>query len=286
VKKSLFRPGACLVSLVALTFMGSTMPVQAETPSNNSLVEDLAEAQDLANIPAIAIPVSEQFPTQSQVEQIAEQTTDFADWQIADLVEIEQNAGQASSHLSDEFAVSDWSENAISSESTPESLETSAAELMQQPADNPVAQRDFDPGRTTRGGSSYVGIGLNLGVTDEGTPLGDIGFVVNSKIGLTPQFSVRPAAVIADDIVFLIPVTYDFVIRQSDPFEPVRFAPFAGAGIGISTDDDNDIGFLLTGGVDVPISPEFVANASVNVGFFDDTDIGIILGVGYTFAGF
>ncbi|MGB7440496.1 MAG: hypothetical protein WA919_05460 [Coleofasciculaceae cyanobacterium] len=285
MKKIIFRPGTCLVGLVAWTLMASTMPVQAEIPSNNSLVEDLAEAEDLATT-ATPIPFGEQLPTKFPAAEISQENTDFANWQIADLVEINQNLGQEPSSLSDELAVTDLDESTIASESTPESLETSAEGLTEQPADSTVAQRDFDPGRTTRGGSSYIGAGLNLGLSDGGTPLGDIGFVINSKIGLTSKFSVRPAVIIADDIMFLVPVTYDFVTRQADPFEPVRFAPFAGAGIGISTDDDNDVGFLLTGGVDVPLTPEFVANASVNVGFFNDTDIGIILGVGYTFSGF
>jgi hypothetical protein len=42
-------------------------------------------------------------------------------------------------------------------------------------------------------------------------------------------------------------------------------------------------GFLLTGGVDVPLSPQFTATAGVNVGFIDDTEVGLLLGVGYNF---
>jgi hypothetical protein len=37
------------------------------------------------------------------------------------------------------------------------------------------------------------------------------------------------------------------------------------------------------GGVDVPLSEQFTANAGVNVGFFGKTEVGLRLGVGYNF---
>lgn len=150
-----------------------------------------------------------------------------------------------------------------------------------------LAQADLDPRRpTTARVPNYIGIGGNLGLSDNSTStsLGDGGFVVNSKFSLTPKLSLRPAAILGNDATFLIPLTYDFVIPTVDPFEPVRFAPFLGGGLAISTDDNNNIGFLFTGGIDVPISRAFVANASINLGFIEDeTDFGLMIGVGYTF---
>ncbi len=150
-----------------------------------------------------------------------------------------------------------------------------------------LAQADLDPRRgTTARVPNYIGIGGNLGLSDNSTStsLGDGGFVVNGKISLTPKLSLRPAAILGNDATFLIPLTYDFLIPAVDPFEPVRFAPFLGGGLAISTDDDNSIGFLFTGGIDVPISRAFVANASINLGFIEDeTDFGLMIGVGYTF---
>jgi len=185
-------------------------------------------------------------------------------------------------------------------EPMPGTVSTSAAHLTEQPriaplpevsseqADTSVAQNleNIEPGRATRGGRSYIGIGGNLGLSG-GTGIGQGGFLINSKIGLTRNISARPSVIIGDDTDFLIPLTYDFVLESADPFQPIPFAPFVGGGIAFSTDGDNNVGFLLTGGADFPLSRQFVANATVNAGFFGDTtSIGIAIGVGYQFSGF
>jgi hypothetical protein len=67
----------------------------------------------------------------------------------------------------------------------------------------------------------------------------------------------------------------------------VRFAPFVGGGLALSTDEDDNLGFVVTGGVDFPLSPQFVANAALNIGFLEDTtDFGLMVGIGYTFVSF
>jgi len=151
-----------------------------------------------------------------------------------------------------------------------------------------VAQADINPGRPTRGGSSYVGIAGNIGVSGGDSALGDGNFMVISKIGLSNAISVRPSAVIGDNTAFLIPVTYDFSFQQaSDPFsEPLPIAPYVGAGAAIKTGDDTQAAFLVTGGIDVPLNAQFTANAAVNAAFFDETDIGLSIGVGYNFGRF
>jgi hypothetical protein len=156
-----------------------------------------------------------------------------------------------------------------------------------QPSNTDVAQADIDPGRPTRGGSSYIGIAGNIGLGGD-SALGDANFMVISKIGLTNAISARPAAVLGDNTVILIPVSYDFSFRQlSDPFaEPLPIAPYVGAGAAIATGDGSEVSFLLTGGIDVPITPQFTATAAVNAAFFDETDIGLSIGVGYNFGGF
>ena len=191
------------------------------------------------------------------------------------------------------------------SQPIPETLTSSADSLTLQPTQDTeivlnesqtLAQTDLDIRRGTDGVPNYLGIGINIGLTEEDddanndggqTALGDAGFVINSKIGLSRNLSLRPGVIIGDDALFMVPLTYDFLIPRVDPFEPVRFAPFLGGGVALSTDSDDNIGFLLTGGVDVPLSRSFVANGSINIGFIEDqTDVGIILGVGYTFADF
>lgn len=158
-----------------------------------------------------------------------------------------------------------------------------ANELMPQPnTSNQVAQTDIQFGRPTRGGRSYLGVAGNIGFGGE-TALGEGNFAIISKIGLTNAFSVRPAAIIGDDTTFLIPVTYDFNFQTADPFTPVPIAPYVGAGVAISTNDNNTVNFLLSGGVDVPLTQRFTATAGANVSFTGDTDIGVLIGVGYKF---
>jgi hypothetical protein len=142
--------------------------------------------------------------------------------------------------------------------------------------------------RLTTESYSYIGLGGNIGISDNNreTSLGRGSFVINGKVGLTPNASVRPAVIINDDATFLLPITYDFRIPTNDPLVLSPFIPFAGAGLVLSTQDNNHIGFLLSGGVDYRIAPNWTANGSVNLGFLDEVDIGIILGVGYTFPGF
>lgn len=155
-----------------------------------------------------------------------------------------------------------------------------------QPASTaPIAQTDTDidvqPGRTTRSGSSYFGLGGNIGLSGD-TGVGDEAFAVISKIGLTRSFSARPGALINDEEVFMIPLTIDFNGNEL-PLTEVNVSPYLGGGLAISTEDDNTIGGLITGGLDIPLTSQFTANTSINVGFFDDTDVGLQLGAGWNF---
>ncbi|MBF2064016.1 MAG: hypothetical protein IGS39_06265 [Calothrix sp. C42_A2020_038] len=158
----------------------------------------------------------------------------------------------------------------------------------QQVTTKQVAQANIDPGRTTRGGSSYIGVAGNIGLGGGDSALGDGNFAVMSKVGLTRVFSVRPAAVFGDNTAILIPVTYDFSLQQTDdPFvEPLPIAPYVGVGAAIKTGGDSQLAFLVSGGVDFPLTQQFTATAAINAGFFDRTDVGLLIGVGYNFGGF
>lgn len=167
---------------------------------------------------------------------------------------------------------------------TPADPATTTPEPAPQTNPDPI-----EPGASTRGGSSYVGVGANIGL-DGSTALGDTNFTVISKIGLTNAVSTRPSVIIGDNTTILIPVTYDFNLRPTgiDTGSEAGsiFAPYVGGGLGISTGDDSDVGPMLTAGVDVPIGTQFTANVGANVGFLDETEVGIQIGVGYNFAGF
>lgn len=157
---------------------------------------------------------------------------------------------------------------------------------LSQSISSDLAQADIDFGGATRGGSSYIGVAGNLGLGGD-SALGDGNFMVISKIGVTDILSVRPSVVLGDDTVILAPVTYDFSFESSDPFsEALPFSPYVGAGVALATGDDSEVSFLVTGGVDVPLSDKLTATAAINAAFFDETDLGVSVGVGYNFGGF
>lgn len=159
----------------------------------------------------------------------------------------------------------------------PGTTKTSASVLLEQSQTNgQIAQfGDVEPGRSTTT-SSYIGIGGNLGVAG-GTAVGDLGFTIFAKIGLTPQFSARPALIFNDDFDILLPITYDFRI------EDTPLLPFIGGGLLVTTGSGN-VGGLITAGLDFPISRQFTATGRLNVGFTTkDAALGFIFGLGYNF---
>ena len=151
----------------------------------------------------------------------------------------------------------------------------------------PVAQRNIDPTGKSLGVGNYIGIGGNIGFTDDGTNIGRGAFMINGKYDLSPTLSVRPSILINDDATFLIPATYNFIF-QDEPFEPPTYSAFAGAGLAFSTGDEDNVGLIVTGGVDWPFGPNFVANAALTGGIFVDgaADLGISFGIGYSFSNF
>jgi hypothetical protein len=148
-------------------------------------------------------------------------------------------------------------------------------------APNVIAQ-DVVPGRATRSGPSYIGIGGNIGIGDGDTALGEGSFAILSKIGLTQRISVRPSVLIENDVTILLPVTYDFYPVGEENID-LSIAPFIGAGLAISLGDDSAVDLLATAGVDVPLGRLFTATASVNASLFDNPAIGVLLGIGYNF---
>jgi hypothetical protein len=152
----------------------------------------------------------------------------------------------------------------------------------------PTPQPKVKVGRSTRGGSSYIGLGGNIGIDGGSSSLSDGNFAIISKIGLTKNFSFRPGAVLGDNATILLPVTLDFPLGSvgDQVNEPQGIAPYVGVGAAIKTGDNSDAAVLVTGGIDVPLNQQFTANVALNAAFFDQTDVGVILGVGYNFTGF
>ena len=143
------------------------------------------------------------------------------------------------------------------------------------------------PGRATRSGSSYFGVGGNIGIGSGDTALGTGSFAILSKIGLTRSFSVRPSLLISGDVTILLPFTYDFRFGEGPTSGfGFRAAPYVGIGPAITTGGGGSADLLLTGGLDIPISSQFTATAAVNATVTGNPAVGILLGVGYNFAGF
>jgi hypothetical protein len=152
---------------------------------------------------------------------------------------------------------------------------------------NLIAQSNIEVGKPTRGGSSYVGVAGNVGLSGGTSGLSDGNFTVISKIGITKTLSIRPAVILSSDTTILAPVTYDYSFKSADQFsEPLTIAPYVGLGAAIKTGGKSETTLLVTGGVDVPLNNRFTATAAINAGFFKKTDVGVLVGVGYNFRGF
>lgn len=160
--------------------------------------------------------------------------------------------------------------------------EASAAELAYPTAEETeIAQRRRRTRRSARSAPAFLGIGADIGTTD------DLSFAVISKLALGQQLAIRPSVVFSDDLAVLVPITYEFS-RFNTEAGRFQVRPYAGAGASyIDEDDSSEIGLLLTGGVDIPLSQRFTANAQANyAGIFSDSEnFGVTLGVGYNFGG-
>ncbi|WP_298917574.1 hypothetical protein [uncultured Nostoc sp.] len=270
-----------LPSIAALTVLSSGLSAIAQTV-------DKVSSQPLTD-PSATVASPNDFSTELDTasQNLSTETTEtftvtnLAKVQQPPNVAIQENASVTPTPIPGTVATSSAT---LTSEFVQPTSQTTA-----QPSAPKVAQSDIDLGRTTRGGgSSYIGVAANIGLSgDADSSLGDGNFAVVSKIGLTNSISVRPSAVFGDNTTILLPITYDFTFKSADAFsEPLAIAPYVGVGGAYKTGDDSQFAFLVTGGIDVPLTPQFTATAAVNAGFFDKTDVGLLLGVGYNFTGF
>jgi hypothetical protein len=153
-------------------------------------------------------------------------------------------------------------------------------ELAQSPESIDVSQDVAQVTRPLYRGVSpfYLGVGGNIGIIDSGkSAIGDFGFNLFGKVSLGPRFAVRPMLQFSeDDFNVALPVTFNF-----NPIDLGRFSLYPSLGGGVDFGDD--IGLLVNGGIDVPISRDFTLNSQVNWRVTEDTGLGISLGVGYNF---
>ncbi|MDR9895054.1 hypothetical protein G7B40_010815 [Aetokthonos hydrillicola Thurmond2011] len=288
-----------LLSFSALAVLGNNSSTVAQTAKSTSTFH-LTQASEteapFSNIAAEEVhqAFTPSVSSQTSVQSIATlakpepESSDLGQSQMQFSTSVQQKtASRVVTPIPGTTATSSVAFSSQSTQPTSQSSFPSATRTVKQSASR-VAQADINvtPGRVTRGGASYVGVAGNVGLSGS-SALGDGNFTVISKIGLTRIFSVRPAAVLGDDPVILLPITYDFNIRSADAFsEPLPFAPYIGGGAAIKTGDNTEAAFLVSGGIDVPLNRQFTATAAVNAAFFSDTDVGLLLGLAYNFRGF
>lgn len=247
----------CVPSLAALTILGSSVCATAQTTHPESAV--ISNHQESTELNTTVSKI-QQFPNAATLKT-ANRT----------IIPIPGTVATSSTILT--------------AENTEPTSQPSATQVAQP---KEIAQADIDLGRPTRGGSGYIGVAGNIGVSGGSSALGDGNFTVISKVGFTRTLSVRPSAILGDDTVFLVPLTYDFSFQPiGDPFsEPLPIAPYVGVGAAIKTGNNSETAVMVTGGVDIPLNNRFTATAAINAGFFNQTDVGLLVGVGYNFGGF
>ncbi|MEH2150181.1 hypothetical protein [Nostoc sp.] len=278
LRKSVFW----LPSIAALAVLSSGLSASAQTVDNVS-------SQPLTDPSATVASANEFSPELDTASQnFSTETTET--FTVTNLTKVQQLPNSAIQENASVTPTPIPGTVATSSATLTSEFVQPTSQTTSQPTSQPsaprVAQSDIDLGRTTRGGSSYVGVAANIGLNGGDSSLGDGNFAVVSKIGLTNSISVRPSAVFGDNTTVLVPITYDFTFKSADAFsEPLPIAPYIGVGAAYKTGDDSKFAFLASAGVDVPLTPQFTATAAINAGFFDQTDIGLLLGVGYNFSG-
>ncbi|MBD1996376.1 hypothetical protein H6G00_07070 [Leptolyngbya sp. FACHB-541] len=320
----LFRHVSVSLSLAALALVSNALVAQANTVDSASVdvvsEQPASEVEAVETQPGLAIaPVQPEqtvtadsesltAPDVTALDVTALDVTTEAQVQLADIQELPvitatpetEQANSTAAPAESVTVAEEYVEDSTASTSAaalteqPEMVDGQTVEEQEtsvEPAAEQVAQT-VTPGRSTRSGPSYLGVGGNIGLGDGDTALGEGSFAVFSKIGLTSFLSVRPAVLFSDDPTILVPVTFDFIPGVTDVTEDVsgelglRVSPYVGGGVAISTGDDGSVDFLLSGGVDVPITSRITATAAVNATVFDNPAVGLMLGVGYNFGAF
>ena len=262
VKQGFF--GAIGLALLAL---GTQLPVRAQS---------LPETKLPISSQAYQTPLNEVASYEVTADSLAAQPSPTAAQALTDdAFAVESNAAESNAVESGAVESDAVESDAIEPTATEAELAYPATEETE------LAQSRRRTRRTASGAPAFIGIGADLGTTD------NVSFAVISKLALGQQLAIRPSVLLGEDFAVLVPITYEFSQFNT---EAGRFQvrPYAGAGASyIDQNDSSEVGLLLAGGVDIPISQRFTANAQANyAGIFSDSEnFGVTLGVGYNFGG-
>jgi hypothetical protein len=184
-----------------------------------------------------------------------------------------------------------WQEAPLTS---PDILATPALKIAQSelpggstptppPVETPPAPsiRDTGSGYPTNIPRNYFGPAI-------GTGNGATGFGATSRFSIGDRFSVRPSALFGSNgTIVRVPVTYDFVFGDKEPFERNPLITFhAGGGVqfssgGSNSNNDSKFGILGTIGVDVNLFENTALVVNYNTDFASIN--GINFGLGFEF---
>lgn len=180
-------------------------------------------------------------------------------------------------------------------------VSSSAADLtpVQAPAEEAGAAQQKNPraiaqlfgSRNTPPGTNFIGAGASIGDNDDFAD-----FVILSKIRLLEfpfgddrvwSLSGRPSLAFSNGLIDLrLPATIEFKQATLDSDEPGdRIAPFAGAGVALTLkqDDNSRFDFMLTGGIDYLLTPDWTLTGMVNLLFLSEINVEAQVGLGYNF---
>jgi len=305
-----------LLSITAITVVATSMSASAEvTNSADAGTRSAESVQGSESVGTQALSDSSLTPVSSSIEPGAVDATEKPTQDVqaspsnlqpeSDEAQLAETSDQpAAQTFAGSNAAALWAElptksyrvadNSANTQPVPGKVTTSAAALKTATAtesepqttsdsldsqDSQVAQfPPIDPGRATRSGSSYIGAGVAFGG-------GDALFEVLSKIGLTRNFSVRPSVAFnGDGAIFFVPLTYDFSF--ADAGLPLPINPYVGIGGAFATGSGvSDAAFLVTGGVDFPLTSQLTATGRVNFLINDGSVTTGTIGLGYNFSG-
>jgi hypothetical protein len=153
-------------------------------------------------------------------------------------------------------------------------------------AASPVAAESAPP-LTTSGyqNNGYLSIGAGIGLSGNTTALGTGGVAILTKVRFSDHFSLHDATILfgSGSPTSMIIVSADFPIRNGAGQTIV--SPFIGGGAMLRYSQGLSISPAISGGIDIPVSPNLTGTVRVNAGFpaHRNADVGILAGVGYNF---
>jgi hypothetical protein len=164
-------------------------------------------------------------------------------------------------------------------------LQIAQSELPGNSAPPSPSIRDTGSGYPARIPANYFGPAIGFG-NNNGTSTGS-SFGVVSRFPFSTNYSIRPSAIFGQGgTIIRVPVTYDFILGEKEPFERNPIVTFnAGGGFQFSssggTARGDKFGLLGTIGVDVNLFEGIALVGSYNTDFNNIS--GGLVGLGFEF---